>query len=465
MEKKQIFFIPEKLKVGFRKRDNTYTGKLSYIIYYDSKGVLRKENSWNSWRDPSIPDIEIENKPTSGFMLNRHVGGCKSGWNHRQSYCRVWDPRGFELEITIENLLWILEHCDCTKGKVLSGNFVYAWEGKDLVLVPEITEEYKESLEVSKKMPKKTLSPSDLIPGALYKMKSSFHWYVKEAIEDINDFVFIGKVKSQKNFGSKYESVCLFKAKEKDIFSVFNSSSVDHIVDSEYMEQKDIDEALYRFSISAFSWDFWNGKEELIKELVFNKILPIENWMKEAYQYSVCMSSSSAIDLDKSSLVIKNESETEFDYYQRTYDFREVTDTRTMYYSRQIKKTDLDTPRCRFKLDQGRLVKEKDFIDPGKINSSLIKSAWKGWRWRIDSTTGGLLDTYQVYPDLKKTESLQPKDTSGFGLFSGEKEKVYYKTKAGYIDSGYSLHYVLVYNDGLHERLGFFKLPEKENKE
>ena len=40
---KSNFFIPEKIKVGYNSRNDTYTKKLAYIIYYDNKGVLRKE--------------------------------------------------------------------------------------------------------------------------------------------------------------------------------------------------------------------------------------------------------------------------------------------------------------------------------------------------------------------------------------------------------------------------------------
>ena len=43
-------FIPERIKVGYQERSGTYTGQLAYIIYYDVKGVLRKEKSWESWR-------------------------------------------------------------------------------------------------------------------------------------------------------------------------------------------------------------------------------------------------------------------------------------------------------------------------------------------------------------------------------------------------------------------------------
>jgi hypothetical protein len=38
---------------------------------------------------------------------------------------------GFEFEISIPNLLYILQECTSTKGKGLDGEFVYAWDGKD----------------------------------------------------------------------------------------------------------------------------------------------------------------------------------------------------------------------------------------------------------------------------------------------------------------------------------------------
>jgi hypothetical protein len=37
----------------------------------------------------------------------------------------VYDPRGFEFEISIPNLLYILQECTSTKGKGLDGEFVY----------------------------------------------------------------------------------------------------------------------------------------------------------------------------------------------------------------------------------------------------------------------------------------------------------------------------------------------------
>lgn len=50
-KKEDSFFIPKKLAVGFNKRSDTYTGKIGYVIYYDAMNKLRKEASWNSWRE------------------------------------------------------------------------------------------------------------------------------------------------------------------------------------------------------------------------------------------------------------------------------------------------------------------------------------------------------------------------------------------------------------------------------
>ena len=140
-----MVYIPKRINVGYQNRADTYTGKLAYIIYYDNKGKLRKEPSWNNWRDQSIPNDEFDNEPTEGFVLNKRVGGVEDsyGYNARITYTRIYDPRGFEFEITISNLLWILENCNCIKGKGLEGEFVYGWDGTDLLLIPIDSPEYK----------------------------------------------------------------------------------------------------------------------------------------------------------------------------------------------------------------------------------------------------------------------------------------------------------------------------------
>lgn len=48
---KNTIFIPKKINVGFVNRDDTYTKKLAFVIYFDNKNILRQERSWDNWRD------------------------------------------------------------------------------------------------------------------------------------------------------------------------------------------------------------------------------------------------------------------------------------------------------------------------------------------------------------------------------------------------------------------------------
>lgn len=176
---KSTIFIPKTIKVGFQNRSDTYTGKLGYVIYYDEKGKLRKETSWEGWRDKNIEPLELDNVPMEGFVLNKKVGDYNSGWgNHRMAYTRVYHPNGgWEFEITIENLLYILEHCTSTKGKGLEGELILGWDGKNHVLLPVDSPDYKainaynDILQDDFKLSAKTIQV-----GATYLTKGNEEW-------------------------------------------------------------------------------------------------------------------------------------------------------------------------------------------------------------------------------------------------------------------------------------------------
>lgn len=179
---KSNIFIPKTINVGFQDRNDTYTGKLAYVIYYDEKGKLRKEASWNNWRDDKIPNEEFDNIPTSGFVLNKKVGDYDNGWNHRHAYTRIYDPRNFEFEISIENLLYILENVNSIKGKGLEGEFVYGWDGTELVLIPVESSDYKELVTYNSIVHNcEKIKARDLIIGASYLTKEN------------NEIVYMGK--------------------------------------------------------------------------------------------------------------------------------------------------------------------------------------------------------------------------------------------------------------------------------
>lgn len=153
-------------------RTDTYTGKLAYIIYTDTKNVKRKVKSWESWRDQKIEPLDLDNVPTTGFVLNKKVGGNNYCWNPRNTYIRVYDPRGFEFEISVPNLLFILQECSSIKGKGIEGEFVYAWDGTELVLLPTSCEEYKTSSNYTGLQTQK-VTKAEIKEGMTYITKSN----------------------------------------------------------------------------------------------------------------------------------------------------------------------------------------------------------------------------------------------------------------------------------------------------
>lgn len=171
---KSNLFLPKQINVGYQEREDTYTGQLGYVIYFDEKGKLRKEKSWNGWRDQEIENTIFDNEPIEGFVLNKKAGGYSTGWNHRQTYVRVYDPRGFEFEISVTNLLYILENTNSIKGKGLEGEFVYGYEGGDLVLMPTSSPDFKVLEKLNNKIHAKNfIKPKELKEGHLYLTKQN----------------------------------------------------------------------------------------------------------------------------------------------------------------------------------------------------------------------------------------------------------------------------------------------------
>lgn len=209
---KTTIFLPQKINIGYDERDDTYSGKLAYVICFDESGKLKKEKSWEKWRDKKLGNDIYENVPTSGFVLNKKVGGYKSYWNIRQTMIRVYDPRGFEFEITPANLLYILENCTSTKGKGLEGEFVYGWEGTELVLVPVDSPDYQELTKINELLHAQNfVKAKELKIGATYLSRDNVeHIYMGR----FDEYEY-GKKKDKQSF--------YFYKKEGDYFTILPS--------------------------------------------------------------------------------------------------------------------------------------------------------------------------------------------------------------------------------------------------
>lgn len=178
-------YIPKKIKIGFQSRQDTFTGKLAFITYEDSKGVLRQQSAWNGWRDHKIEVVEFENNAQSGFIFNKGVQ--RHGyWGSGRSVIRVYDSRDFEFEISVDNLIGILMHSDISKRDIVE-SCVFAWANKSLVLLPVNSEEYQKSLEFTQKQ-HENVSAKDLVEGYTYNLKKSKDILVYMGYHDWWDF-------------------------------------------------------------------------------------------------------------------------------------------------------------------------------------------------------------------------------------------------------------------------------------
>ncbi len=295
-------FIPKKLNVGFQNRSDTYTQKLAYVIYYDQTGKLRKETSWNSWRDDKIEPILLENEPTSGFVINKKAGGYDTGWNHRNTYVRIYDPRDFEFEISVANLLYILENTNSIKGKGLEGEFVYGWEGTELILIPVESPDYKKMEEFSSILQEQRhIKGKDLKIGATYKTKSNDSWVYMGRFDKYNYY----KTNVKKHYwfydsGKKYNLFYPIKSLGNKIISLEREECIENYADifeklekhSEYSPIDDdkveyipysFDEVCKKLETTNWFYCYFQNGTRIEIQKIWNaegfRVLDQENWV------------------------------------------------------------------------------------------------------------------------------------------------------------------------------------------
>lgn len=171
------FYIPKKLKIGYNEREQQYVPRLAFINYYRPQGDLRFKKTFDDWIDKNVPTEEYDNIPTEGFVIDN--GAERNEYKQfadTPDYIQVYDPRGFEFQISTQNLMFLLNFCEIKTGKLLTGKFVYAWigeKGNNVQLLPVIALEYQDSLDYMQIMETgKKATMSSLEVGKIYYRKN-----------------------------------------------------------------------------------------------------------------------------------------------------------------------------------------------------------------------------------------------------------------------------------------------------
>ena len=246
-------YLPKTLKVGYQYRDTKFEKKIGYVIYYDHTGKLRKETSWEHWRDKQIDSNEFENTPTEGFMIHSNI---KDKWSQRQEYLSIYDPRGFEFEITIDNFIYIIQHCNIINTGIV-GKLVYVWKGADLILMPTADNTtYSELSKLQQSLFAQKGQVLDLISNKPYIIKvgsTREKWYYLGTTKLINGE--IGKSTTKLIFYDHGHKVC-HACTKNDVLAASDSTN--------NLSEDILSDIWDRFQKSAYTADFWKHPENYI---------------------------------------------------------------------------------------------------------------------------------------------------------------------------------------------------------
>lgn len=155
-----------------------------------------------------------------------------------RSVIRVYDTRDFEFEISIDNLIGILMYSDISKRDIQE-ECVFAWDGKDLILLPVNSEEYQQSITYTKKQ-SLSVSAKTLVKGHTYTQKKSNTKLVYMGYYDYYDYVKYSL--NHTHLGKKH----IFYDVDKKTFAIPTVSTLASVIDdSIYASFADIDQKLH----------------------------------------------------------------------------------------------------------------------------------------------------------------------------------------------------------------------------
>lgn len=186
--------------VGFQGRRSVDEVPLGFMTpYSEDKAGQKRQATVDTWArgrwgsTKTFNSVKLENKPMIGFKIGRQIRR-SGGWNGSgASYVRVEDPRGFELEITIENLVMCMKENLIQDGEILA-ECVWGRDGNRNILLPTNSEPYRASLKtverINAAITLRDISPGDEIElldgtkgiyyGGMYALMAQRYYYREE---------------------------------------------------------------------------------------------------------------------------------------------------------------------------------------------------------------------------------------------------------------------------------------------
>ena len=161
--------LPEKYYCGFQQREEEDNVPLGFMTPWGNDAAFAKrQQTVDNWASPywstnknKLDPTTFDNELLAGFKLGRSIK--RNGWNSTNVVVRIEDPRGFEVEISVDNLCRLAETNTIINGEIMA-QCIWGREGGRNILLAENSQPYLDALENTDRSTRK-ISMRDVKPG------------------------------------------------------------------------------------------------------------------------------------------------------------------------------------------------------------------------------------------------------------------------------------------------------------
>lgn len=150
---------------------STETFPLAFAVpYAETKDSRKRQHTVDSWANIKTYDYDkqcyvgfddtgphiLDNVPLDGFTFGKTI----SRWSTSNKFVEIYDPRGFKLQLNIDNVVYLLHNTTISDGKIQE-KLVWARQGGNYLVLEEDAISIKEQKSGG-------LVPGDKINGLIY---------------------------------------------------------------------------------------------------------------------------------------------------------------------------------------------------------------------------------------------------------------------------------------------------------
>lgn len=157
MDLGKLSLIPE-WYAGFNSRTGEATPLAFLTPNGDDKAALKRKGTVDAWRSKTIPPRVLKSTPLIGYKIDSiayrysSFGGGMDKW-------RITDPRGFQLEVTSDNILYLMS-CANINNLEIDETCVWVRKGtSSLALLPVSSQLYRDLVAETAKKAEEAKSP------------------------------------------------------------------------------------------------------------------------------------------------------------------------------------------------------------------------------------------------------------------------------------------------------------------